>query len=280
MALMSVEYEDYLRMSKFPHIWCPGCGDGIILKSIIRAIKELELKKDNVTIVSGIGCSSRLPGYVDFNTLHTTHGRSIAFGIGVKLAKPEMTVLAVMGDGDAVAIGGNHFIHACRRNIDMTCIIFNNYIYGMTGGQVSPTTPRDRKATTAPYGNPDQPFDIVQLAIGAGATFVARGDVYHAVSLDPLIKKGIQNKGFSVIEVMVPCPTSYGRKNKFPKIIDMYEWLKDTCISQARAKKLSPEELESKIVTGIFKDESRIEFTENYRNFCQRVKEQVAAKKK
>src|SRR3990172_3115290 len=175
-----VAYE-YLRShKKFPHVWCPGCGIGIVLGSIIRAVDGLGLSKDDVAMVSGIGCSGRMSVYPDFNTLHTTHGRALAFATGIKLAKPQMTVLVVMGDGDAVGIGGNHFIHAARRNIDLTAIVVNNSTYGMTGGQTSPTTPYGMKSTTAVFRNIEQAFDISELAVTAGASFAARGTVYHA----------------------------------------------------------------------------------------------------
>jgi 2-oxoglutarate ferredoxin oxidoreductase subunit beta len=162
---MAFDYDKYIRPGKLPHIWCPGCGHGIVMKGLIRAIDALSLDKDMTAIVSGIGCASRLPGYLDFCTLHTTHGRAVGFATGIKMAKPEMNVICVGGDGDGVAIGGNHFIHACRRNIDMTYLIMNNNIYGMTGGQFSPTTPYGAKASTTPYGNPDPPFDIAKLAL-------------------------------------------------------------------------------------------------------------------
>jgi len=204
----------YLRQDKFPSIWCPGCGHGIILGAILRAVHKLGLDKNKVMMVSGIGCSGRTPGYVDFHTLHTTHGRALTFATGIKLVRPEMTVLVVMGDGDAAAIGGNHFIHAARRNIDITAVIYNNSIYGMTGGQVSPTTPTGKYATTAPYGMIEKPFDIVELALGAGASFVARGSSYHVPMLDGLIKKAILHKGFSVVDVITTCPINFGRRNK------------------------------------------------------------------
>ena len=169
--------------SALPHIWCPGCGHGILLGSILRAIDKLQLEQDKTIIVSGIGCSSRASGYMNFNTVHTAHGRALPFATGIKLAHPELNVIVITGDGDATAIGGNHFIHACRRNIDLTTIIFNNSIYGMTGGQASPLTPHGAFATTAPYGQLDRPFDIAALAIAAGSTYVARGTAYHAMQL-------------------------------------------------------------------------------------------------
>jgi len=261
---MAFDYSKYLRDGKIPHIWCPGCGYGIIMKSMIRAFDALNIDKDNLVITSGIGCASRLPGYIDANTLHTTHGRSLAFATGVKVANPELKVVAMGGDGDMSAIGGNHFIHACRRNIDITCFVFNNYIYGMTGGQYSPTTPRGDKATTAPYGNADSQFDISQLAIGAGATFVARSTSYHAVPLEKLIKQALDHKGFSVVEVMAGCPTGYGRKNKFKSPTAMLEWQKDVAVPVAKWEKMSDEEKAGKLPTGVLHQVERAEYVEAY----------------
>ena len=210
---MKTEHSDvyqYLRHEKkFPLIWCPGCGNGIIMGSMIRAIEALGLAKDKTAIVSGIGCSGRVSTYMDFNTLHTTHGRALAFATGLKFARPELTVIVAMGDGDALAIGGNHFIHAARRNIDLTAIIFNNSIYGMTGGQISPTTPLGSIASTARMGNIENPFNVARLAEAAGAAFVARGSTYHVDELDELMILAIRKKGFSVLEVITPCPTIY-----------------------------------------------------------------------
>ena len=183
MHLETVSPEhDYLRMKKkFPTVWCSGCGIGTVMGAIIRAVHELGINKNNVAFVSGIGCSSRMPIYLDFNTLHTTHGRAIAFSTGIKMVRPDMKVIVVSGDGDALAIGGNHFIHACRRNMGISMILINNYIYGMTGGQVAPTTPVGSYAHTAPYGCIDPPFDSVKMAMAAGASYVARGTNYHIV---------------------------------------------------------------------------------------------------
>jgi 2-oxoglutarate ferredoxin oxidoreductase subunit beta len=217
---------DYIRERFFPHLWCPGCGHGIVLNSLLRAIEALGLKKNDVVMVSGIGCSSRIAGYVDFHTLHTLHGRALAFAMGVKMCRPELTLLVPMGDGDALSIGGNHFIHACRRNIDMTAIVMNNRVYGMTGGQFSPLSGYGTYATTAPYRNIDQDFDVVRLAEAAGATFVARGTAYHVQQLPDLLEEAIRHKGFSVVEVMSPCPTYFGRKNKEGGAVEMMERLK------------------------------------------------------
>src|SRR5512135_461546 len=188
---MAFDYDQYIRGGKLPHIWCPGCTYGIVFKSLLRAVDSLKLNRDDIALVSGIGCSSRLPGYVDFNTLHTTHGRPLAFATGVKLAKPSLTTIVVTGDGDALAIGGNHFIHAARRNIDLPVLLFNNATYGMTGGQLAPTTPTGKVASTARDGSIDPPFDACKLAIAAGATYVARATSFHSQQLDRLIEGGI-----------------------------------------------------------------------------------------
>ncbi|NIM20595.1 MAG: 2-oxoacid:ferredoxin oxidoreductase subunit beta [Candidatus Latescibacteria bacterium] len=269
------EYAKYLRLNKFPLIWCAGCGDGIVLKAMLRAIDKIGLSNDEITMVSGIGCSSRLPGYVDFNTLHTTHGRAIAFATGVKIAKPEMTVIVVTGDGDATAIGGNHYIHAARRNLDLTVILFNNNIYGMTGGQVSPTTPVGKKASTSPYGNLEPSFNISGLAQAAGASFVARGTVHGAHMLEKFIEKAIRKKGFSVVEVITPCPTAYGRRNRMGTAVNMIQDLKENAVTLKKAAKMSPEELEGKVVTGVLVDIDKPEYTEEYAKLSEQLKNKV-----
>ena len=270
------DYEKYLRLNKFPLIWCAGCGDGIVFKAILRAIDRIGLNKDDICMVSGIGCSSRLPGYVDFNTLHTTHGRAIAFATGVKMAKPGLKVIVVTGDGDCTAIGGNHFIHAARRNLDLTVIVFNNHIYGMTGGQVSPTTPAGKKASTAPFGNAEPSFNISELARAAGASYVARSTVYAALRLDKLIEQAIRKKGFSVVEVYTPCPTAYGRRNKLGTGADMLLKLKEDSVSVEAAATMQAEELEKKIVTGVLVDVDRPEFSEEYYKLSQRLMQKAA----
>ena len=243
-----------------------------MLKALIRAMKKLEISKDDAVMVSGIGCSSRTPGYVDINTLHTTHGRALAFATGVKLANPKLKVIVVTGDGDATAIGGNHYIHAARRNIDLTVLLYNNYIYGMTGGQVSPTTPRGKKASTAPYGSLEQPFNISGLAIAAGATFVARGDVYHVNQLEKLIIKALSKRGFSLVEVLSPCPTAYGRRNRMAHPVDLMNWLRDNCVSEAKFRKMSDEEREGKVITGVLQDEEKSDFISEYERLIESLK--------
>lgn len=255
----------YLRHDKkFPHVWCPGCGNGIVLGSLIRAIDRLKLTKDDIVLASGIGCSGRMPVYVDFNTLHTTHGRALTFATGIKLARPSLTVITVMGDGDATAIGGNHFIHAARRNLDLTAIIINNQIYGMTGGQYSPTTPYGSYSATSPYGHIEHPFSIAELAVTAGAAFVARGTVYHAQSLEVLVEKAVMKRGFSVVEVMSNCHIQFGRRNDMGDPVDMMRWLRDHAVSLEKAGKMAPDSLEDKFTIGILADVEKPVYTEEY----------------
>ncbi len=263
----------YLRHDKkFPHVWCPGCGNGILLGALIRAIHQIGFSKDEIVLVSGIGCSGRLPVYVDFNTLHTTHGRALTYATGIKLANPSLNVITIMGDGDSMAIGGNHFIHAARRNIDVTAIIMNNSIYGMTGGQYSPTTPYGMRASTAVYNSIEQAFQISELAVTAGASFVGRQTVYNAKLLDSLIEKAILKKGFSVVEVITHCHTQYGRQNKLGSAVDMLKWQRDNAAPVEKAAKMSPEELEGKIVTGILVDKELPVYEEEYNKVRAKAK--------
>jgi len=207
------EIRDWLREALMPHFMCPGCGHGIALRALLWAVHELGIPKDRLTLVSGIGCSGRTAAYVDANTVHVTHGRPITFATGLKLARPDLEVIVVTGDGDCLAIGGNHLIHACRRNLDLTCLMLNNEIYGMTGGQVSPTTSEDRFTTTTPLGNHEPGFDACALAAAAGAGLVGRETTMQAPALKNLIKEGIAHRGFSFIEVLSDCTEIYGRKN-------------------------------------------------------------------
>lgn len=262
----------YLRtIKKFPTVWCAGCGLGIIMGGIIRAIDSLKLDNDEVAMVSGIGCTGRMPVYLDFNTLHTTHGRALAFATGLKMARPDLKVIVVMGDGDALAIGGNHFIHACRRNIDMTAIIVNNMTYGMTGGQYSPTTPQWDFATTAPYGNLEQPFDIAELARHAGASFVARTSAYHTTELPKLVAQGIEKRGFAVIEVISHCHTNYGKLNRKGGAVEMLQWQRDHVIPLSRYEKLSPEERVGKIPRGVLFEKEAPEYVTEYEKIIERA---------
>ncbi|MCG6983018.1 MAG: 2-oxoacid:ferredoxin oxidoreductase subunit beta [Deltaproteobacteria bacterium] len=274
MAEITKLVHKYLRHDKkFPHVWCPGCGNGIVLGAMIRAIDRLGYSKDEIVMVSGIGCSGRLPVYVDFNTLHTTHGRALTFATGIKLAKPELKVIVVMGDGDATAIGGNHFIHAARRNINLTAIIINNNIYGMTGGQYSPTTPYGMKATTAPYRHIEHAFNIAELAVTAGAVFVGRGTVYHARLLDKLIEKALQKRGFGVVEVITHCHTQYGRRNRMGDAVAMMNWQKEHAVRIERVGDLSEEELKDRFTIGVLADRDLPVYTEQYDLVRQQARE-------
>lgn len=260
---------DYIRERFMPHIWCPGCGHGIVMNNLIRAIINLGLRKRDLVMVSGIGCSARISGYLDFHTLHTLHGRALAFATGVKLSRPELRILVPMGDGDATAIGGNHFIHAARRNIDLTAIIMNNRIYGMTGGQYSPLSGRGKSATTAPFGNIDQSFDIVNLARSAGASFVARTTTYHVTSMGAILEKAIMHKGFSVVEILSQCPTYFGRKNRLGSAVDMMKAYKaNTTKIGSGEKEKNPELLER----GIFVDEDLPEYCEEYEKIIKQAR--------
>jgi 2-oxoglutarate ferredoxin oxidoreductase subunit beta len=263
----------YLRPTKkFPNVWCSGCGIGVVMGALIRAIDKIGLEKDNIALVSGIGCTGRMPVYLDFNTMHTTHGRALAFATGLKIARPEMKVITIMGDGDAVAIGGNHFIHAARRNIGICAIVVNNAIYGMTGGQYSPTTPVGGRATTSPYGNIEPAMPICELGIAAGATYVARSTVYHAVELERYIEQAIRKEGFSLVEAVSYCHTTYGRLNKLGTPIDMMKQLKEGSVSLAAVEKVPPEERDGKIVRGVLHNIERPEYTAIYAELIERVR--------
>jgi 2-oxoglutarate ferredoxin oxidoreductase subunit beta len=231
----------------------------------MRAVDHTGWERDSIAMISGIGCSGRMPVYVDFNTMHTTHGRALAFATGLKLVRPEMHVIVVMGDGDALAIGGNHFIHAARRNIGLTTIIINNAIYGMTGGQHSPTTPEAAFATTAPAGNIEPPFAVHRLAEGAGAAFVARSTVYHVRELDRLIERALYKEGFALVEVVSYCHTTFGRLNKMGTAVDMMRHLKEESITVERTRELPAEQWAGKIVRGVLVDRDIPEYTARYR---------------
>ena len=260
--------KDYLRERFFPHLWCPGCGHGMVLNGLLRAIEKLGMSKNEIVMVSGIGCSSRITGYVDFHTLHTIHGRALAFATGVKMARPELNLIVPMGDGDALAIGGNHFIHAARRNIDITAIVMNNRIYGMTGGQFSPLSGENIRATTAPYLTIDPSFDVVELAKAAGATFVARTTTYHIQQVSDIIGKAILHEGFSVVEVLSQCPTYFGRKNKEGDAVDMVQhFKKNTTSIGSKAKQENPDLIER----GIFVQTELPEYCSEYEKMVQRA---------
>ena len=267
---MAFNYDEYLRTDKMPTLWCWGCGDGVILKSVIRAIEKLEWNMDDVCVVSGIGCSGRFSSYINCNTVHTTHGRTLAYATGIKLANPTKKVIVVGGDGDGLAIGGNHTIHASRRNIDLNYIIINNFIYGLTNSQTSPTTPQGMWTVTMSRGNIDPTFDACKLVEAAGASFIARETMLDPKKLERVLVKGFEHKGFSFIEVFSNCHVNLGRKNKMATAMANLEWIDSISMAKAKFEKLEPEEQKGIFPTGILKhDTEAAEYCDSY----EKVKE-------
>jgi 2-oxoglutarate ferredoxin oxidoreductase subunit beta len=260
--------EAFLRMDRMPHIWCPGCGIGTTVNCFAHALESSGLDLDKVAVVSGIGCTGRVAGYLNLDSFHTTHGRAIPFATGLKLANPELKVVVYSGDGDLTAIGGNHFIHAARRNLDLTIILVNNFIYGMTGGQVAPTTPLTATASTAPYGNFEQAFNLPYLAESCGAVYVARWTAYHVRHLTKAMKEATQKKGFSFVEVLAPCPTLYSRRNKLGDGLDQMVYFKDTSeIRHGADTKTVGLGFQEKIVLGKFVDIERPTYLETMNEY-------------
>jgi len=267
---------DYLRLDLFPHFMCPGCGHGIALRALLWAIHDQGIDKDKLAVVCGIGCSGRVGGYIDANTFHTTHGRPLAYATGLKMARPDLHVVVITGDGDCLAIGGNHLIHAARRNLDITCLMLNNEIYGMTGGQGSPTTPRDRFTTTTPAGNREPVFDACKLAEAAGAGYVGREVTIHLPRLRDLIAGGLAHKGFSFIEVMSDCTEVNGRKNDLGSSPEMV-------LGQTRTMRPPDYEYDSNVVdhpfrpsglhTGVFVQSDRPEYGAAYRDMSEKLQQ-------
>ncbi len=253
---MAFNYDKYLRLEKMPTLWCWGCGDGVILKAFVRAIAKMDIKQDDVCVVSGIGCSGRFSSYVDFNTVHTTHGRTVAYATGIKLARPDKLVICVAGDGDALAIGGNHTIHGCRRNIDLTMIIINNFIYGLTNSQTSPTTPKGMWTVSQKAGNIDPTFDTCDLAIAAGASFVARETMLEPKKLEKVLIKAMKHKGFSMMEVLSNCHINLGRKNKMLSAMANLEWIDSITVSKKKYDAMSEEEQLNLLPLGVLKEDT------------------------
>jgi 2-oxoglutarate ferredoxin oxidoreductase subunit beta len=268
---MAFNYDNYLRLEKMPTLWCWGCGDGVILKAFIRAVDKMGWSKDDVCVVSGIGCSGRFSSYVDFNTVHTTHGRTVAWATGIKLANPTKHVVCVAGDGDALAIGGNHTIHGCRRNIDINMIVINNFIYGLTNSQTSPTTPQGMWTVSQKAGNIDPTFDACELAIAAGASFVGREKVTEPRKLEKLFIKGFEHKGFSFFDILSNCHINLGRKNKMQSAMENLNWIDEITVSKAKYDKMSPEEQLNLFPTGVLKHD------ENAREYCDMYEDIKAA---
>ena len=269
------KFTPYMREDRLPHIFCPGCGNGTIMNAFLKGMEKAEMDFDNIAMVSGIGCSSRIPGYMKCDSLHTTPGRALSFATGLKTANKDLDVVVFTGDGDCASIGGNHLIHAARRNINLTVICINNNIYGMTGGQISPTSPKGSFGTTAPYGNMDAPFNLAELVAAAGATYSARWTTIQIESLVMAIKDGLKNPGFSFIEVVTQCPTYYGRKNKIRTPTAMAVTLKMNTVFKSAADRMRKKDLEGKIVVGEFANSQRDEFTNN----IDRISEEKFGKK-
>jgi len=251
---------------------CPGCGNGIVIQAILRAIEESGLDMADFVFVSGIGCAGWIPSPLfAADTLHTTHGRPIAFATGIKMGLPHKKVIVAGGDGDLSAIGGNHLIHAARRNIDLTVVLVNNGIYGMTGGQTAPTTPHGLTTVTSPHGNVEHAFDISGLAVAAGASFVARWTTYHPRQMTRSIGKGIEKSGFALIEAVSQCPVQFGRLSKLGQAVDMLRYYKQNSIRVDQARKMEPAELEDKIIIGEFVDRDRPELIKSMSDLGRRI---------
>ncbi|MDP6342795.1 MAG: thiamine pyrophosphate-dependent enzyme [Alphaproteobacteria bacterium] len=265
------EIRDYLRLDLMPHFMCPGCGHGIALRALLWAVHELGIEKDELAIVSGIGCSGRVGGYIDANTYHVTHGRPLAFATGLKLARPDLKVIVITGDGDCLAIGGNHLIHACRRNLDLTCLMLNNEVYGMTGGQVSPTTAETRLTTTTPAGNTEPAFDACQLAEAAGAGLVGREVTMQTPALRNLIKQGLEYPGFSFLEVISDCTEIYGRKNDLGESAEMVLSQKSDMRPEAYGNVADQPFRPNRLLTGVLARNERPEYGETYRRHADGV---------
>ncbi|MBV5334909.1 MAG: 2-oxoglutarate ferredoxin oxidoreductase subunit beta [Sulfuricurvum sp.] len=264
---MAFNYDQYLRLEKMPTLWCWGCGDGVILKAFIRAIEKMGVKQDDVCVVSGIGCSGRFSSYVDFNTVHTTHGRTVAFATGIKMMHPDKIVVCVAGDGDALAIGGNHTIHGARRNIDMTLIIINNFIYGLTNSQTSPTTPQGMWTVTQKVGNIDPTFDACALGIASGASFVARETMLDPKKLEKIFVKAMEHRGFSFLDILSNCHINLGRKNKMVSAMENLNWIDSITMPVKKYNELPEEERLNILPTGILKEDTKVrEYCDMYQD--------------
>ena len=273
--LESHPLDKFLRGDRMPHIWCSGCGAGNVMAAYINAIMDMNVPFENHIVVSGIGCTGRIPGYLNLDTFHTTHGRAIPFATGVKLANPELLVSVISGDGDLFAIGGNHFLHCARRNLDILVICVNNYIYGMTGGQLAPTTPMDDITTTSPFGNYEPPFNLPYLAMASGASYVARWTTIHLRRLTESIKKALHKKGFTFIEVISPCPTGYGKLNKKGDAIEVARFFQEMSVIRNNANPFDVAVEEGKqLVLGEFIDRGdRVSYVEHQERMREKVGE-------
>jgi 2-oxoglutarate ferredoxin oxidoreductase subunit beta len=274
-----MKYDEFIRKDRLPTFWCAGCGYGQVMNSITRAFEKAGVTLNNTVMVSGIGCWGHVDSFLKVNAFHGTHGRALAFATGIKLANPELNVVVVMGDGDGVTIGGNHFIHACRRNIDLTAILCNNYNYGMTGGQYSSTTPEHSITSTSPYGHIEPSFDICKLAEVSGAHYIARSISENVMQTADYIAEGMGRKGFSFIEVLTPCTTHYGRNNDMKNPAELYRWLKSTVVPVAVAANMTAEQLQNKSIVGKLSDRSGQDYGTRYHDEIQIKATERLAKK-
>ncbi len=271
-------FTKYLRPEMMPHIWCSGCGNGIVLNCFVHALDELQTDLDNLVIVSGIGCIGRTAGYTYADSFHTTHGRALAFATGVKLANPDLEVVVISGDGDLFAIGGNHFIHAARRNIGVKVLCVNNLNYGMTGGQSGPTTPLDAITPTSPYGNVEHPFNLVHLAAASGAAYVARWTTLHVRRLTFSIEKLLQKKGFCFVEVLSPCPEIFGRYNKMRSGLEMMRWFKRASVVEKFSDPAKADISADRIVVGEFVDIEKLSYERLLHEKISKINEKMMEK--
>ncbi len=264
--------EKLLRMDRIPHIWCPTCGIGTTMTALAMAIEQLQLDLNKVAVVSGIGCTGRVAGYMKVDSFHSTHGRALPFALGVHIARPDMKVVVFSGDGDLISIGGNHLIHTARRNVDLTVICVNNFIYAMTGGQVAPTTPPPARSATSPYGTFEQPFNLPLLAASSGAVYVARWTALHIRRLANSIKEALTKKGFSFVEVIAPCSTLYARLNKLGTGLDLMKFYHDNSVIRHGADLREVGiDFQSKIVVGKFVDIERPTYLESMNNAYKKL---------
>lgn len=275
---MTHPFSKYLRADMMPHIWCAGCGNGVVLNCFAHALDELQFDLDKLVVVSGIGCIGRTAGYINADSFHTTHGRALAFATGVKLANPELEVMVISGDGDLFAIGGNHFIHAARRNIGIKVLCANNLNYGMTGGQQGPTTPLESITTTSPYGNIEHPFNLVHLAAASGATYVARWTTLHVRRLTQSIKRMLEKKGFCFIEVLSPCPEIYGRYNKMRSGLEMMGWFRKASVIDSFSDPSKAEITPERIAVGEFVDVEKLSYERMLHEKISKINEEAMEK--
>ena len=275
---MAHPFSKYLRADMMPHIWCAGCGNGVVLNCFAHALDELQFDLDKLVVVSGIGCIGRSAGYINADSFHTTHGRALAFATGVKLANPELEVMVISGDGDLFAIGGNHFIHAARRNIGIKVLCANNLNYGMTGGQQGPTTPLESITTTSPYGNIEHPFNLVHLAAASGATYVARWTTLHVRRLTQSIKRMLQKKGFCFVEVLSPCPEIYGRYNKMRSGLEMMGWFRKASVIDSFSDPSKAEITPERIPVGEFVDIEKLSYERMLHEKISKINEEAMEK--